>query len=115
MRMIPDISLASRVMSVLERLTMRCRIEPLAGGSSKHVHWRWYSQKPMQPIKELGLSPRVLSSLYNGAANVFWSLMAFAPVSIFCYRYMGRAWLWAFVAASLIAFVIPASKLSYLE
>ena len=69
----------------------------------------------MQPIKELGLSPRVLSSLYNGAANVFWSLMAFAPVSIFCYRYMGRAWLWAFVAASLIAFVIPASKLSYLE
>jgi len=28
----------------------------------------------MQPIREFELSPRVLSSLYNAAPNVFWSL-----------------------------------------
>lgn len=69
----------------------------------------------MQPIKAFVLSPRVLSSLYNAAPNVFWSLLAFAPVSIFCYRFMERAWLSAFVVASLIAFMVPASKLRYLE
>ena len=61
------------------------------------------------------LSPRVLSSLYNAALNVFWSLLAFAPVSIFCYRFMERAWLWAFVVASVIALMVPASTLRYLE
>jgi hypothetical protein len=69
----------------------------------------------MQPSKEFGLSPRVLSSLYNAAPNVFWSLLAFAPVSIFCYRFMEREWLSAFVVASLIAFMVPASSLRYLE
>jgi len=69
----------------------------------------------MLPIKEFVLSPRVLSSLYNAVANVFWSLLAFAPVSIFCYRFMERAWLWAFVAASFIAWMVPASTLRYLE
>ena len=61
----------------------------------------------MQPIKAFVLSPRVLSSLYNAAPNVFWSLLAFAPVSIFCYRFMERAWLSAFVVASLIVFMVP--------
>ena len=76
---------------------------------------RWYSHKPIQPIKEFVLSSRVLSSLYNAALNVFWSLLAFAPVSIFCFRFMEQAWLWAFVVASLIAFMVPASALRYLE
>jgi glycosyl-4,4'-diaponeurosporenoate acyltransferase len=69
----------------------------------------------MPPIKEFALSPRVLSSLYNAATNVFWSLLAFAPVSIFCYRFMERAWLWAFVGASVSAMMVPASMLRYLE
>jgi hypothetical protein len=69
----------------------------------------------MQPIKKFVLSPRVLTSLYNAALNVFWSLLAFAPVSIFCYRFMGRAWLLAFVVASLFALMVPASKLRFLE
>lgn len=69
----------------------------------------------MRPIQKLGLLPRVLLSLYNAAANVLWSLLAFAPVSIFCYRFMDRAWLWAFVGASLIAYIVPASTLKYLE
>ena len=76
---------------------------------------RWYSHKLMQPIKEFVLSPRGLSSLYNAAANVFWSLLAFAPVSVFCYRFMERGWLWAFVVASVIAMLVPASMLRYLE
>src|SRR5215475_1501335 len=65
----------------------------------------WYSHKPMRPIQNLGLLSRLLSPLYNAAANVLWSLLAFAPVGIFCYRFMERAWLWAFVGASLIAYI----------
>ena len=69
----------------------------------------------MLPIKEFVLSPRVLSRVYNGVANVFWSLLAFAPVSMFCYRFMERGWRWAFVAASFVAWMVPASTLRYLE
>jgi hypothetical protein len=69
----------------------------------------------MRPIQKLGLLPRVSTSLYNAAANVLWSLLAFVPVNIFCYRFMERAWLWAFVGASLIAYIVPASALKYLE
>ena len=69
----------------------------------------------MKISKGFMLSPRVLSSLYNAVANVFWSLLAFAPVSIFCSRFMEQAWLWAFVVASLMALMVPASKLRYLE
>jgi hypothetical protein len=69
----------------------------------------------MQPLKESVVWPRVISSLYNAVANVFWSLLAFVPVSIFCYRFVERAWLWAFVAASVIALMVPASTLKYLE
>ena len=69
----------------------------------------------MLPIKEFVLSPRVLSPVYNGVANVFWSLLAFAPVSMFCYRFMERGWRWAFVAASFVAWMVPASTLRYLE
>ena len=60
-------------------------------------------------------TPPILSSFFNGAINLLWSLLAFAPVSIFCYRFMGRRWLWAFVAGSLIAFIVPASVLTYLQ
>jgi hypothetical protein len=68
----------------------------------------------MQPAKEDVLLPQVLSSVYNGGVNVFWSLLAFAPVSIFCFRFMERAWLWTFLAASGIGFIMPASLLTYL-
>lgn len=69
----------------------------------------------MQGSRSLHLSPRVLSSLYNAATNVLWSLLAFAPVSIFCYRFMEPAWLWAFVVASVMALMVPVSMLRHLE
>ena len=69
----------------------------------------------MQAFKRLGLTPRVLSSFCNAVVNVFWSLIAFVPVSVFCYRFMDRVWLSVFVGTSLIAFMMPASKLKYLE
>ena len=47
--------------------------------------------------------------------NVLWSLLAFAPVSIFCFRFMEPALLWTFVAASAVGFIMPASTLRYLE
>jgi hypothetical protein len=71
--------------------------------------------KPMQPTKEFLLSPRVLTSVYNAAANVFWSVLAFAPVSVFCYRFMGRPWLSAFVVVSLLPLMVPTSTLRFLE
>ena len=69
----------------------------------------------MQPTKEFLLSPRVLTSVYNTIANVFWSLLAFAPVSVFCYRFMGRPWLLTFVVVSLLPLMLPTSTLSFLE
>jgi Glycosyl-4,4'-diaponeurosporenoate acyltransferase len=69
----------------------------------------------MRPQKASGLSPRILSSLYNGAVNLFWSLLAFVPVSVFCYRFMERGWLWGFVAISFVACVAPASILRRLS
>jgi len=35
--------------------------------------------------------PRVLLEVCKVAANVFWSLLAFTPLSVFCYRFMERA------------------------
>ena len=83
--------------------------------SNRAIDERCYSHKPMQPTKKSGLLPHLLSSLYNAAANVLWSLFAFAPVSIFCHRFMERTWLLAFVMASLIAFMVPAPILRYME
>jgi Glycosyl-4,4'-diaponeurosporenoate acyltransferase len=71
--------------------------------------------KQMQPTKGFLLSPRVLISGYNAAANVFWSVLAFAPVSVFCYRFMGRPWLSAFVVVSLLPLLVPTSTLRFLE
>jgi Glycosyl-4,4'-diaponeurosporenoate acyltransferase len=66
-----------------------------------------------------GLAASAIPSVYATTMSSFanWNCVAsnWTSAYIFCYRYMGRAWLWAFVAASLIAFVVPACKLSYLE
>jgi hypothetical protein len=69
----------------------------------------------MQPTKEFLVSPHVLASVYNAAANVFWSVLAFAPVSVFCYRFLSRPWLWAFVVVSLLPLIVPSSTLRSLE
>jgi len=69
----------------------------------------------MRPNQKPGLFARVVPPFFNGAANVLWSLLAFVPVGIFCYRFMEPKWLWRFVAASLIGFLVPASILKYLE
>src|ERR1700674_2389074 len=71
--------------------------------------------KPMQPTKEFFLSPRVLPAVYNAAANVFWSVLAFAPMSVFCYRFMRRPWLSAFVVVSLLPLMVTPSTLRFLE
>jgi hypothetical protein len=68
----------------------------------------------MRPTQRFALPLRVAAALYDATANVLWSALAFVPV-IFCYRFMARAWLWAFVAASLIGFVMPASMLKRLQ
>jgi hypothetical protein len=52
-------------------------------------------------------------AVYNAVVNVFWSLLAFVPVSIFWCRVTGRIWLWVFVAVSVTPFFLPTSTLRY--
>ena len=73
------------------------------------------AEKPMQADGRFGLSAAAWLSIYNAVVNVFWSLLAFVPVSVFWYRVMDRTWLSVFVIVSLIPLILPASKLRYFE
>jgi len=73
------------------------------------------AQKPTHATSRSSLSAAAWLSIYNALVNVFWSLLAFVPVSIFWYRVMERTWLSVFVVVSVIPFILPTSKLKYLE
>jgi hypothetical protein len=59
-------------------------------------------------------SPALLA-FCNAVPNVFWSVLCFIPVSVFCYQVMARAWMYGFLAVSLLAAAMPASSLRYFE
>jgi hypothetical protein len=52
---------------------------------------------------------------YNAVPNVLWSVLAFGPLVMCCYRYVERPWLWGFVAVSLSAYAWPAAWLRRLQ
>ncbi len=56
-----------------------------------------------------------LLSFYNGVLNVFWSLIAFGPLAVFCYRFMDRPFLYAAAIASVLSLAVPDSWLRLLE
>jgi hypothetical protein len=47
--------------------------------------------------------------------NVFWSVLSFLPISIFCYQFMERTWLYAFGAAGVLTYLVPESLFRYVE
>ncbi|WP_263385717.1 glycosyl-4,4'-diaponeurosporenoate acyltransferase CrtO family protein [Granulicella arctica] len=58
---------------------------------------------------------RPSSSLRNALLNVFWSLLGIAPVFVFCNQFMARPLIYGFVAASFLAYAIPAKLLAYVQ
>jgi Glycosyl-4,4'-diaponeurosporenoate acyltransferase len=63
----------------------------------------------------VGLPSPFLLACCNAAPNVFWSTLAFVPLSIFCYQLMERFWLYAFGLLSLSAYIVPTSWFRHLE
>ena len=54
-------------------------------------------------------------AFYNAVPNVLWSVLAFGPLVVCCYRYVERPWLWGFVAVSLSAYAWPTTWLRRLQ
>ena len=54
-------------------------------------------------------------ALYNALPNVLWSLLSFVPVSVFCFQFMERRWLYSFICIALLAYLLPAKQLRRLE
>jgi hypothetical protein len=69
---------------------------------------------PLAPAKHRAPSAAVVAA-YNAVPSVLWSLLAFGPLVVCCYRYVERPWLWGFVAVSLSAYAWPAAWLRRLQ
>lgn len=54
-------------------------------------------------------------TLYNAIPNFFWSILAFVPVTIYCYRYFDLQLLLIFLAISFIGLFIPNAWLDKLQ
>jgi hypothetical protein len=51
-------------------------------------------------------SPAVVA-FYNAVPSVFWSVLHLVPLTVFCYQYLARPWLYGMVAVSLLAYALP--------
>jgi hypothetical protein len=56
-----------------------------------------------------------LSTYRNALLNLFWSLLGFAPVFVFCYQFVTKPWIYGFAAASFSVYAIPGRTLSCLQ
>lgn len=56
-----------------------------------------------------------LVAVYNAVPSMLWSGLALGPLVVCCYRYVGRPWLWGFVAMSLLVYAWPAAWLRRLQ
>lgn len=52
---------------------------------------------------------------YNAVPSVLWSVVAFGPLALCCYWYVGRPWLVGFGAVSLLTYAWPAAWLRRLQ
>lgn len=52
---------------------------------------------------------------YNALPSVLWSVLAWGPVVVFSYWYVGRLWLYGFIAVGLLAYAWPAAWLRRLQ
>ncbi|TGE09478.1 glycosyl-4,4'-diaponeurosporenoate acyltransferase CrtO family protein [Hymenobacter fodinae] len=51
-------------------------------------------------------SPAVLA-IYNAVPSVFWSVLHLGPLTVFCYQYLARPWLYGILGVSLLAYALP--------
>jgi hypothetical protein len=51
-------------------------------------------------------SPALLAAA-NAVPSVLWSALALVPLSVYCYQYVARPWLYGFLAFSLLAYAVP--------
>lgn len=59
-------------------------------------------------------TPAVLAC-YNAVPNVLWSVLSLLPLTVFCYQYVARPWLYGFGALSLLAYACPTAWLRHLQ
>lgn len=67
------------------------------------------------PDTQRPLPSAAVVAWYNAVPNVLWSVLAFGPLALCCYRYVGPPWLYGFGAASLLAYAWPAAWLRRLQ
>ncbi|HEX8425785.1 hypothetical protein [Hymenobacter sp.] len=68
----------------------------------------------MPPIRKQAAVPSpALLAFYNAVPNVFWSVLSFTPLCVFCYQHIARPWIYGFLAVSLLAYAVPASSFRY--
>lgn len=63
--------------------------------------------------KNTAVPPPALLALANALPNVFWSVLGLGPIGVFCYQFVARPWLYGLLAASLLAYAVPAAWLGY--
>jgi hypothetical protein len=62
-----------------------------------------------------GVPSAITVAFLNAVPSVVWSVLAFGPVVLYCYRYVAPAGLWAFVGVSLLAYAWPGAWLRRLQ
>ncbi|MGI4887307.1 MAG: hypothetical protein ACRYFR_20305 [Janthinobacterium lividum] len=65
----------------------------------------------MPPTKNPVGPPPALLALANAVPNVFWSVLGLGPIGGYCYQWVARPWLYGLLAASLLAYAVPAAWL----
>jgi len=56
-----------------------------------------------------------LQNSYNAVINFFWSLLALYPLTVFCYMYVERKWIWIYLGISLFPLFLPNSFLHAIQ
>jgi len=64
------------------------------------------------PPRPQAPSPALLA-WYNAVPNVFWSALSLGPLSVFCYTWVERPWLYGLLAASLLTYALPTAWFRY--
>jgi len=67
---------------------------------------------PSSPKNPAGPPPALLA-LANAVPNVLWSVLSLVPIGVYCYQHMARPWLYGGLAASGLAFGVPAAWFGY--
>lgn len=68
----------------------------------------------MSPTRKISAlpSPTVLA-VYNAVPSIFWSVVHWVPLTLFCYQHLAQPWLYGFVGLSLLAYALPRAWFRY--